>query len=243
VSPLLPVAILAGGRGTRLEPLTANVPKALVDVNGEPFIAHQLRLLRARGIMRVVVCAGHLGHMIQAYLGNSAKFGLGIEVCLDGSGLLGTAGALRAALPKLGPAFFVLYGDTYLACDYGAVQAAFERSGRLGLMTVFRNDDHWDRSNVEFANGRIVAYSKRERTTAMRHIDYGLGVLDARAIDPVPAHEPCDLETVYRDLLRREELAAYEVGERFYEIGTMQGLEETRRCLRPIEPSVEAAGS
>src|SRR5262249_17995413 len=134
---MLPVAILAGGLATRLRPLTETIPKALVEVNGEPFIAHQLRLLRAKGIERVVVCSGSLGEMIRERIGKGALFGLRVEFVFDGPRLLGTAGAIKQALPALGQAFFVMYGDSYLPCDYRAVQTDFERSGKPALMTVF----------------------------------------------------------------------------------------------------------
>lgn len=229
---MFPVAVLAGGLATRLQPLAQVVPKAMLDVNGEPFIAHQLRLLRANGIVRVILCASHLGEMIQDYVGDGARFGLQVTFSFDGPRLLGTGGAVKKALPLLGKSFFVLYGDTYLPCDYRAIQAEFEQSGRLALMTVFRNDDRWDRSNVEFTKGRIVAYDKQNRTPQMRHIDYGLGVFRQAAFSTVPAEQPCDLATLYQDLLRQGELAAYEVHQRFYEIGSLEGLEETRRRLK-----------
>lgn len=225
------VAILAGGLATRLQPLTETVPKALVDVNGEPFIAHQLRQLRHNGVARVVLCAGYLGEMIRDSVGDGARFGLRVDFSFDGPRLLGTGGAIRKALPLLADSFFVLYGDTYLDCDYRAVEAEFARSGTLALMTVFRNEDRWDTSNVELVAGRIVAYNKRQRTPRMRHLDYGLGVFARAAFAQLPGDEPCDLATVYQDLLTRGELAAYEASERFYEIGTVAGLEETRRHL------------
>lgn len=228
---MLPVAILAGGVATRLRPLTETIPKAMVDVNGEPFVAHQLRLLRANGIERVIICAGYLGEMIQGYVGDGARFGLQVAFSFDGSRLLGTGGAIKKALPVLGDAFFVLYGDSYLPCDYRAVQTTFTSSGRLALMTVFRNAGHWDSSNVEFANGRIIAYDKQHRTPEMHYIDYGLGVFKHSAFDKVPDDQPSDLATLYQDLLAQGELAAYETGQRFYEIGSLEGLEETRRYL------------
>jgi NDP-sugar pyrophosphorylase family protein len=225
------VAILAGGLATRLQPLTATVPKALLDVNGEPFIAHQLRLLRSHGVERVVVCAGHLGEMTQGYVGNGSRFGLDVLFSFDGPRLLGTAGALKTALPLLGASFFVLYGDAYLPCDYRAVQRAFERSGKLALMAVFRNENRWDKSNVELAGGRILAYDKARRTPRMQHLDYGLGVLSARAFDGVASGVPHDLAALYQSLLAGGELAAWETDQRFYEIGSFEGLEETRRYL------------
>lgn len=228
---MLPVAILAGGVATRLRPLTETIPKALVDVNGEPFIAHQLRLLRAKGIERVIVCAGYLGEMIQEYVGDGVRFGLQVEFSFDGSHLLGTGGAIKKALPLLGDAFFVLYGDSYLPCDYRAAQAEFNTSGRLALMTVFRNDGHWDSSNVEFVDGRIIAYNKQYRTPAMHYIDYGLGAFKRSAFEIVPDDQPYDLAALYQYLLTQGELAAYETSQRFYEIGSLEGLEETRRYL------------
>ena len=227
----LPVAILAGGIATRLMPLTANRPKALVDVAGEPFIAHQLRSLRSAGIGRVVVCAGHLGEMTREFVGDGAAFGLRVDFSFDGPLLLGTAGALRKALPLLGDAFFVLYGDSYLLCDYAAVQAAFERIGKAALMTVLKNDDRWETSNVEFVGGRIVSYDKVNKTARMRHVDYGLGVLGRRALDGVSAEAPHDLSVLYQSLLGAGELAAFEVYDRFYEIGSFEGLDELRALL------------
>ncbi len=228
---LLPVAILAGGIAARLMPLTASRPKALVDVAGEPFIAHQLRLLRRAGIGRVVVCAGHLGEMTREFVGDGAAFGLRVDFSFDGPRFLGTAGALKKALPVLGDAFFVLYGDSYLLCDYGAVQEAFGRSGKAALMTVLRNDDRWDRSNVEVVDGRILSYDKVNRTGRMRHVDYGLGVLSRRALDGVSGENPHDLSVLYQSLLVAGELAALEVSDRFYEIGSFAGLEELRALL------------
>lgn len=228
---MLPVAILAGGVATRLRPLTETIPKALVDVNGAPFIAHQLRLLRAKGIEQVIICAGYLGEMIQESVGDGARFGLQVEFSFDGSCLLGTGGAIKKALPLLGGAFFVLYGDSYLPCDYRAAQTAFNASGKLALMTVFRNNGHWDRSNVEFVNGRVITYNKQHRTSEMHYIDYGLGIFKHSAFGIVPDGQSYDLAALYQDLLIKGELAAYEVGQRFYEIGSLEGLEETRRYL------------
>ncbi len=228
----LPVAILAGGLATRLGPLAQDRPKSLVEVAGEPFIAHQLRLLRREGIQDVVVCAGHLGGQIEAFAGDGRAFGLMVRYSYDGATLLGTGGALKRALPLLGEAFFVLYGDSLLPCRYAPVQEAFEASGRLGLMTVYRNEGRWDSSNVEFDSGEIRVYDKLQRTARMRHIDYGLGVLTSAAVDDLAAELPCDLAAVYQRLLERGQLAAYEVEERFYEIGSPAGLEETSRYLR-----------
>lgn len=233
----LPVAVLAGGLATRLRPLTERIPKALVEVAGKPFVEHQLDLLRRHGVNRVVLCVGYLGEMVEAAVGDGSRWGIDVRYAFDGGTLLGTGGALRKALPLLGEEFLVLYGDSYLDCDYRAVEAAFIASGKLGLMTVFRNANRWDRSNVVFTDGRIVRYDKRAHTPDMAYIDYGLGALQAKAFDPYPTETAVDLATIYQALLARNELAGFEVAQRFYEVGSPAGLEETQCYLRAKERS------
>ncbi len=228
---MLPVAILAGGLATRLRPLTETVPKALVEIRGEPFLGHQLRLLKRSGIDRVVLCVGHLGEQIRDYAGDGRAFGLDVDYSFDGPVLLGTAGALKKALPLLGREFSILYGDSYLPCDYAAAEKAFHDSRKTALMTIFRNGGQWDYSNVEYSEGRIRAYDKAKRTPAMEYIDYGLGLIRREPFDALPEEQPADLAAVYQDLLTRGELAGYEVPGRFYEIGTPQGIRDLEEYL------------
>jgi NDP-sugar pyrophosphorylase family protein len=225
---MLPVAILAGGLATRLGPLTEKIPKSLIEIEGQPFVAHQLRLLQRNGIQSVILCIGHLGEQIERAIGDGAAFGVEVSYSYDGATPRGTAGAIRKALPKLGQSFLVMYGDSYLACDYAAVEREFARSGKLGLMTVYRNDGKWDTSNVEFENGGILTYSKKNRNSRMCYIDYGLGAFRAEAFAKSDAS---DLAEVYADLLQAGELAGVEVHERFYEIGSPAGLEEMKQFL------------
>jgi len=227
----LPVAILAGGLATRLGPLTRETPKCLLSVAGRPFVHHQLSQLHGQGIRRVVLCLGHLGEKVVEAVGDGSAFGVEVVYSFDGPELRGTAGAVRRALPSLGPAFFVLYGDSYLECSYTAVQEAYEAAGKMALMTVFRNNGQWDTSNVDFRDGRILAYDKVARTAAMHYIDYGLSVWNQKAFEVVPETLSCNLTVVYEEMLRRGELAGFEVTQRFYEIGSVTGLEQTREHL------------
>ncbi|HXJ56259.1 MAG TPA: nucleotidyltransferase family protein [Verrucomicrobiae bacterium] len=227
----LPVAILAGGLATRLRPLTEHIPKVLLPVAGRPFLAHQLELLRRQGITRVVLCVGHLGHLIQAEYGTGAANGVRIDYSFDGPVLLGTGGAIQQALPLLGEQFFVLYGDSYLPVPFQPIAECFERSGRLGLMTVYRNEGHYDTSNVVFAGGEIRVYDKKQCLPEMRHIDYGLSLFRPAAFAGWPADRPFDLASVMQDLVKRGQLAGYEVTERFYEIGSPAGLAELEALL------------
>lgn len=226
----LPVAILAGGRATRLGEHASARPKALMEVAGEPFLHHQLRLLRDHGIERVVLLIGHLGEQIVEAIGDGSEFGLEVSYSQDPPELAGTAGAIRAALPQLGDGFLVLYGDTYLRIDYQAVADAFLASGKLGLLTVLRNRGQFDTSNTVVEDGRVVRHDKRNPTPDMEWIDYGLGALRPEAFDLAP--EATDLSDVYGRLAEEGQLDAFEATKRFYEIGTPEALAETDEFLR-----------
>jgi MurNAc alpha-1-phosphate uridylyltransferase len=228
----LPIAILAGGLATRLRPLTERIPKALVEVAGRPFVDWQLELLAAGGMKSVVFCVGYLGEMIEAHVGDGARFGLEVAYCYDGPALLGTAGALRQALPLLGQNFLVLYGDSYLQIDYAAVTEAFLKSGKPGLMTVLKNEGRWDSSNVWMDSGEIRLYDKKARLPEMQHIDYGLTAFRAKVFSRRGA-EAFDLAELMRELVANKEMSALEVTQRFYEIGSPEGIADLDAHLLP----------
>lgn len=228
--PDIPVAILAGGLATRLRPITEKIPKSLVSVTGKPFLTRQLELLHSRGIRRAVLCVGHLGEMIRRDFGNESC-GIKLDYSFDGPKLLGTGGAIKRALPLLGEEFFVLYGDSYLPIAYQPVADFFQRSGKLGCMTVYHNKGRFDTSNVVFSNGEIKVYDKKIRLPEMQHIDYGLSLFKRAAFGSFPAEQPFDLADVLGKLLREEQLAGYEVKERFYEIGSPAGLDELEKLF------------
>jgi NDP-sugar pyrophosphorylase family protein len=229
-----PVAILAGGLATRLRPVTATVPKALIPVAGEPFIDHQLRLLGRERVLEVVLCLGHLGDMVRDHVGDGRRFDLHVAYSFDGVAPLGTGGALRRALPLLGEAFFVLYGDSYLDIAFAPIADEFHRSGAPALMTVFANEGRWDTSNVVFDGSRVTRYDKRAPTPDMRYIDYGLGILTPATLARAGPAEAFDLADVYATLAAAGLLAGHEVTRRFYEIGTHRGLGETDAYLRAM---------
>jgi NDP-sugar pyrophosphorylase family protein len=234
---LLPIAILAGGLGTRLRPITERIPKAMVEIRGTPFIDHQLTLLGAAGITRAVLCVGFLGEMIEQHVGDGRRFGMAITYSYDGPQLIGTAGALKKAAPLLGERFFVTYGDSYLRCDYRAVEAEAIRTSAPGLMTVFRNEGAIIPSNVRFADGRVIAYDKEAPHPSMRHVDYGLCVFSASSFDEVEADGQTDLSVVFQSLISGGRLAGFEVTEPFFEVGTQSGIAELERRLRVTDAS------
>lgn len=204
----------------------------MVEVAGEPFIAHQLRLMQRERVPRVVLCIGYLGEQIEDYVKDGRQFGIAVEYCYDGANLLGTGGALRKALPLLAPEFLIMYGDSWLDTAFAPIVAAFRKSGKPALMTVFRNEGRWDVSNIWYENDVIRRYNKVDRVAQMQYIDWGLSIVKADLLARQPADTAFDLATVYGGLARSGELAGYEVGTRFYEIGSIGGLRETDALLR-----------
>lgn len=229
---MLPVAILAGGMATRLRPISEEIPKSLVEVAGRPFIFHQLDWLRDEGVKLAILCVGYLGDRIVDAVGDGAAFGLSVDYSFDGEQLLGTGGALKKAASKLGDAFFVLYGDSFLRCSFAEVQAAFEKADKPALMTVLRNDGQWDTSNVIFRDGQLVRYDKRNPGSEMRHIDYGLSVVRSAVFSAYAIDEAFDLADVFAGLSAQGQLAGHEVHERFYEIGSHKELRETEEFFQ-----------
>jgi NDP-sugar pyrophosphorylase family protein len=204
----------------------------MLEVAGEPFIAHQLRLLAHAGFRRVVLLCGYLGEQIQSFVQDGSKFGCEAIFSFDGPQLLGTGGAVRRALPLLGRDFMLTYGDSYCPTDYSRIYDAFRASLMPGLMTVFHNDNRWDASNVIYRNEKIVRYDKTGRDASMDYIDYGVSVFNAEVFEENECGQAFDLSDVQKRLVSRAQLAGLEVFERFYEIGKADGLEEADSELR-----------
>jgi NDP-sugar pyrophosphorylase family protein len=227
----VPVALLAGGMATRLRPITETIPKAMVEVAGRPFIDHQLDLLHRNGIRRVVMCLGYRGPQLQQHVGDGSSRGMEIAFAYDGKTLMGTGGAIRRALHLLGDVFWVMYGDSYMDIDYRTVLGHFDESAADALMTVLRNDNRWDTSNVVFKGGKLLRYDKKNRAPDMDYIDYGVALLRRDAAERIPTDQPFDLAELYTSLVAEGRMVGYEVTNRFYEIGTPAALEETARYL------------
>jgi NDP-sugar pyrophosphorylase family protein len=229
----VPVALLAGGLATRLRPITEKIPKAMVEVAGRPFIDHQLDLLRRNGIRRVVMCLGYRGEQVERHVGDGKERGMDVRYAYDGPTLMGTGGAVRRAMDAglLGNTFWVMYGDSYMDIDYPAVLDHFGRSGADALMTVLRNGNRWDKSNVVFRDGKLLRYDKKVQTPEMDYIDYGVALLRGGAAREIPGDRPFDLAELYTRLVAEGRMVGYEVTNRFYEIGTPAALDEAARYL------------
>jgi len=229
---MLPVVILAGGLAKRLYPTTRTIPKALIPVNGRPFIDHQLALLKENGVTQVVLCVGYLGTRIEEFVGDGSQWGLEVRYSYDGDVLLGTGGAIRKAAGILPEVFMILYGDSYLDIDFEPVVQQFNAEKLPVLMTVYRNRNASDTCNIIMKDGKVFRYSKKSPNPTMEYIDYGLIVIQKEVFDPYPANEPFDLSLVLSRMADSGLVAGYEVRKRFYEIGSISGIKETEDYIR-----------
>jgi MurNAc alpha-1-phosphate uridylyltransferase len=234
--------VLAGGLATRMRPHTLTVPKSMLEVAGRPFVDWQLDRLAASGLRDIVLCIAHLGDQIRQHVGDGARFGLKIEwsddsSAMSGSKLLGTAGALRAALHLLAPTFLVTYGDSYLPFDYAAPLRVLDAHADCdGVMAIFKNDGQWDQSNVVTDGAWVIRYEKGGSSgiadPALHHIDYGATALRRDVIASLPEPQPQGLEPLMSGLAAQGRLRAYVAHDRFYEIGSPEGLAELDLYLR-----------
>jgi len=227
------IAILAGGLAVRMGGLTRKIPKCMLPISGEPFLAHQLRLLSSAGISRVHMCLGHLSEVVVDYLEDNPVPGVEMSWSVESDRLMGTGGALLLAGEYLGEEFGVLYGDSYLPVDYGAAAEQFKNSGKPGMMTVWHNGNAYDRSNLKVQDGMVSHYSAdRDDPNQYEWIDYGLSFLRREALEKYDTGSPVQLPAIWCDLVSRGDLSAYEVDSRFYEIGSLGGYEELCRMAR-----------
>ena len=229
---MLKIIILAGGMATRLYPVTIKTPKSLIEIAGKPFIYYQLNYLKKQGIENIIICIGNLGELIQNYVGNGSAWGLNIEYSHDGPNLIGTGGAIKKALPLVDENFFVLYGDSYLPIGYKMVEQAFLKSDKMGLMTVYKNNNEWDRSNVIYKNCVITEYNKNNVNPEMNYIDYGLSVLNKRSFKIFNNIETFDVSELFGKLAELGQLEGYEVYEIFHEVGSINGISNFNKYLK-----------
>ncbi|HEY1958825.1 MAG TPA: sugar phosphate nucleotidyltransferase [Polyangiaceae bacterium] len=225
--------ILAGGLATRMQPRTLTVPKFLLEVAGRPFADWQLEMLANCKYQRVVVCVAHLGEQIREHVGDGARWGLSVDYSEEGPELLGTGGALRAAASLLDDTFLVTYGDSYLPFDYAAPLDALRAHDDCdGVMSVFRNAGKWDPSNVRTDGTWVLAYEKETRDPAFDHIDYGAIALRKKVVLELPDGARSGLDGLQSRLAAAHRLRASVARERFYEIGSPDGLAALEQRLQ-----------
>jgi NDP-sugar pyrophosphorylase family protein len=198
----------------------------MVMVAGKPFLAYQLEFLKKKGISEVVLCVGHLGEQIEDHFGDGRKYGLHISYSYEREQLLGTGGAIKNAERLLHGEFFTMYGDSYLTLDFSAVMSYFKKSGRPALMTIFKNNGRYDKSNIAIEGNFITQYGNKGPEQELVYIDYGASLFNKQVLELIPANTPSAMGEMFQQLIEKQQLLAYEVSQRFYQIGSPEGLKE-----------------
>jgi NDP-sugar pyrophosphorylase family protein len=228
---VLPVVILAGGLATRLRPLTDDTPKAMVDINGEPFIHWQIQKLAQEGFKEIIISIGHLGHQISDYLGDGGRYNVGVKFIHDGNSQLGTGGALTKVTESLNGKFLVTYGDSYLPVSFSSIASKFEKSNFPSIMTITSSVHAREKSNIFFSGGRILEYSKNSGDSRFNFLDYGLLGFSSSLFRVVPNARNWDLEELIKSLISISQMEAIQVDERYFEIGSFEGINELTKYL------------
>ena len=225
------VVILAGGLATRLRSITNKISKSMIRINEKPFLEYQIELLKKNNLTDILLCIGHLGGQIKDYFGNGKNWGVRLSYSEEKENLLGTGGALKKAESLVEDEFFVMYGDSYLILDYQEIADYFHNFDKQGLMVVYKNYNKFDKSNVVVKNGFVKVYNKRDSSPEMVYIDEGISILKKEILSDFPPHTPFPLDRIFQRLISKKELLAFETKQRFYEIGSWQGLNDFKKLI------------
>ena len=226
------VVILAGGLATRLGKLVDKIPKSLININGVPFIIHQINYLKSQGFRNIHLCLGYKSELIIDTLKKYKNLGINITFSHDGENQLGTGGALVNAIQYLNEEFYLQYGDVYLPINYREIYNFYIKNKNMNIMVVYKNEKKLDNSNIIFNNEKIVVYNKDVNDPRMNYIDYGLSILKREVLFDYNIENFLDLSSIYKLLIKQDKMMGYEVYKRFYEIGKPQGIIDTEKYLK-----------
>lgn len=226
------IVILAGGKGTRLSPLTYQVPKPLVRIHSKPFLQFQLELIKSFGFNEVLLLVSYLGNQIEEYFGNGLNFGLKIKYSYE-ENPLGTGGALKNAEDEIAEEFLLLNGDTFLPIDYGELIRYFHKFNKIGVLVAYNNSEKVAPNNIAIEKSNLITHYNKRDSKGMTHIDAGAMVFKKDVLDLIPKSQISSLEEeIFHKLIRRKELLAFPINERFYDMGNFKELEIIREVLR-----------
>lgn len=226
------IVIICGGLATRLGNLAKKTPKSMMDINGKPFIEHQIEMLKKQNIKNIVLCTGHLSEKIESYLGDGKNFGVDIKYSYDGGKRLGPMGAVKNAESILEKDFFIMYGDSYIFVDFNKVYDFYKENNELVCMVVYKNKNKYDKSNLIVENNRVIGHKDLKVEGKIEYIDYGTSILNKKSLDFIPKDSFFSTEDFFKKMIKKNQLLAYEIKKRFYHIGNPKALEEFRNFVK-----------
>ena len=225
------ILIICGGLGTRLYPITKNLPKSLIEINNRPFIYWQLKYIEQQGFKDIHLCLGNMGEMVEEAVKKFKLINLNITFSYDGDKLLGTGGAIVNALSNVTDDLFIQYGDSYLPVNYKKIQNSYLSNDKKILMSIIKNNNKWDKSNVIYKDSKLLEYNKKNYSDNMEYIDYGLSIVSKTIFESYNQKETIDLADIFQKASINSQIIGYEVSEKFYEIGSKEGIKDFKEYL------------
>ena len=229
--------ILAGGRGTRMQPITNDRPKPMVPILGRPFLEYQIEQLRGQGFERVLMLLGYLPEVVQNYFGDGTAWGVHIEYSVTEPDQL-TSSRVATARHMIDPCFLLLYCDNYWPMQMNRMWTRFCQAGKPALITVYSNKDGYSRGSVRLdQDGHVRVFDRLRTTPGLREVEISYAILTDLALDLLPEQDTLFEEAIYTPLAQQGRLTAYVSDHRYYSVGSLQRLPATEAFMRR-EPTV-----
>ncbi len=224
--------ILAGGRGTRMRPITNDRPKPMVPVLGRPFLEYQIEQLREQGFERVLLLLGYLPEVVSDHFGDGRRWGIKIEYSITAPDQL-TSSRVSAARHMIDPCFLLLYCDNYWPMQMNRLWARFCEAGKPGLITVYSNKDNFSKGSVLLDDEQHVQVFDRLRTMpGLKEVEISYAILTDKALELLPEEDTLLEEALYTPLAKQHRLTAYLSDHRYYSVGSLQRLPATEAFMR-----------
>jgi D-glycero-D-manno-heptose 1,7-bisphosphate phosphatase len=228
--------ILAGGRGTRLKPLTDSRPKPMVEILGKPFLAYQIEQLRDQGFEKILLLLGYLPEVVQDYCGDGGRWGIHIEYSISAVDNE-TARRLKLAESLLDPHFLLLYCDNYWPMQMEKMWPRFIASHAPAMITVYTNKDGYTRNSVRVdPDGYVAIYDKSCTSPGLQGVEISYALIDKSVLQLLPESNISVEDALYSRLARNRQLAAYLTDHRYYSVGALHRLPLTASFFarRPV---------
>jgi len=230
--------ILAGGKGTRLRPLTLKTPKGLIDVQGKTLTEWLFELFRKYGIRDVILSVGYLADQIRDYFTDGTKFGMNIEYVEENPDKpLGTAGPLRLAKDMLKDSFIVSNGDELKCINIPRMFRLHKRKKALVTIALTSVDDPSQYGVARLDGSRIIEFVEKPKKeeAPSNFINSGFYIIEPEVIDMIPSGKHCMLEKeIFPKLASEGRLRGFPFSGQWYDTGDYSRLERARKSWKGI---------
>ncbi len=225
--------ILAGGIGTRLRPLTDNLPKPMIPINRKPFLEYLLELLKKNGIKEVILLLGYLPDKIREYFGNGSDFGIKTKYSI-GDVSFETGKRIKNAEELLDDNFLLMYCDNYWPLNLKKVVEYHNNHNALVTVTIYTNKDNFTKSNMKVNDqGYVTLYDKSRKGKNLSGVDIGFFIINKKVFELMPDTNFSFEKKILPKLIEKKQLAGYLTDHKYYSIGKIERLPITEQFLKP----------